>query len=50
MLCVIRSKDFNRVSNYEEAKEIWGTLEVTHEGMNQVSESKTNIICNIRYS
>ena len=36
--------EFNRISNCMSAKEIWDTLEVTHEGTNQVKQSKVNML------
>ena len=36
--------EFNRISTYNSAKEIWDRLEITHEGTNQVKESKISIL------
>ena len=36
--------EFNRISSYTLAKEIWDRLEVTHEGINQVKETKVNML------
>ena len=36
--------EFNRVSIYEIAHDIWHTLEVTHEGTSRVKESKINLL------
>ena len=36
--------EFNRISTCISAKEIWDRLEVTHEGTNQVKESKINML------
>ena len=38
------ANEFNRISVCTSAKEIWDTLEVTHEGTNQVKESKINML------
>ena len=35
---------FNRISSYTSTKEIWDRLEVTHEGINQVKETKINML------
>ena len=35
---------FNRISTCMSAKKIWDRLEVTHEGTNQVKESKINML------
>ena len=34
----------NRICQYKSAKEIWRLLEITHEGTNQVKESKINLL------
>lgn len=34
LVCVLSSDEYNRVCNYEVAKEIRDVLEVTHEGTN----------------
>ena len=44
MYCALDANEFNRISVYTYAKEIWDTLEVTHEGTNQVKESKINML------
>ena len=36
--------EFNRISTCNSAKEIWDRLEITHEGTNQVKESKISIL------
>ena len=38
--------NFNHIYLYENAHEIWHTLEVTHEGTNRVKESKINLLMN----
>jgi hypothetical protein len=42
--CALDANEFNRVSGCESAKEIWDKLEVTHEGTNQVKETKINML------
>ena len=44
LYCALDPNEFNRISSCESAKEIWDRLEVTHEGTNQVKESKINIL------
>lgn len=44
LFCRLNVEEFNRVSLCCKAKEIWETLEVTHDCTNQVKESKVNII------
>ena len=36
--------EFNRISTCDTSKEIWDRLEVTHEGTNQVKESKISLL------
>ena len=36
--------EYNRICQCKSAKEIWRLLEVTHEGTNQVKESKINLL------
>ena len=36
--------EFNRICTCTSAKEIWDRLEVTHEGIDQVKESKISIL------
>ena len=42
--CALSVNEFNRVSFYSSTKKIWDQLEVTHEGTNQVKETKINIL------
>ena len=42
--CTLSVSEFNRISSSTLAKEIWDRLEVTHEGTNQVKESKISIL------
>ncbi|XP_038989467.1 uncharacterized protein LOC120113034, partial [Phoenix dactylifera] len=44
LFCALDVNEFNRVSTCSSAKKIWDRLEVTHEGTNQVKESKVNIL------
>ena len=36
--------EYNRICQCKSAKEIWRLLEVTHEGTNQIKESKINLL------
>ena len=36
--------EYNRICQYKSAKEIWRLLKVTHEGTNQIKESKINLL------
>ena len=44
LYCALSVSEFNRISYYTLAKEIWDRLEVTHEGANQVKETKINML------
>ncbi|GAV73618.1 DUF4219 domain-containing protein/UBN2 domain-containing protein [Cephalotus follicularis] len=44
IICAINSSDFNRVSSWILAKEMWDRLEVTYEGTNQVKEAKISML------
>ena len=44
LYCALDINEFNRISDCETAKEIQYKLEVTHEGTNQVKESKISIL------
>ena len=44
LYCALDVNEFNRISCCEMAKKIWDELKVTHEGTNQVQESKINIL------
>ena len=35
---------YNRIRQYKTAKEVWRILEITHEGTNQVKDSKVRIL------
>ena len=43
LYCALDRGEFNRISSYTNAKEIWHALEITHEGTNQVKESKISM-------
>ena len=45
--CAIDRNGFNRVWQCKSAREIWRLLEITHEGNNQVKESKSISLCMI---
>ena len=36
--------EYTRICQYKSAKKIWRLLEITHEGTNQVKESKINLL------
>jgi hypothetical protein len=42
--CALNPDEYNRVRGSKSAHKMWKTLEVTHEGTNQVKESKLNIL------
>ena len=44
--CALNPTEFNRISTYKMAKEIWDKLKVTHEGTSQVKESKIVLLSN----
>ena len=44
LYCALDPTEFNRVSTYSSVKEIWDTLEVTHESTSQVKQSKVNML------
>ena len=44
LYCALDANEFNRISTCSSAKEIWDRLEVTHEGTNQVKETKINML------
>lgn len=41
---VLDPNEFNRISTCETTKEIWDKIEITHEGTNQVKESKISML------
>ena len=44
LFCTLDKNEFNRVSMWETTFDIWHTLEITHEGMNRVKDSKINFL------
>ena len=46
IVCAIDRNEYNRISQCKTLKEVWRILEVTHEGTNQVKDSKVRIFEN----
>ena len=44
LYCALSKDEFNRISMYYSAQQIWNTLEITHEGTIQVKESKISML------
>ena len=44
LYCALSQEEFNRVVNCNTAKEVWDTLETTHEGTNQVKIAKIQML------
>ena len=44
LYCALDKGYFNRISSCINARDIWHTLEITHEGTSQVKESKINML------
>ncbi|GAV81220.1 UBN2 domain-containing protein, partial [Cephalotus follicularis] len=44
LFCAVVPNEFNRISSCDSAKQMWDLLEVTHEGTNQVKESKISMV------
>ena len=44
LYCALDANEFNQIFTCNLAKKIWDRLEVTHEGTNQVKESKINML------
>ena len=42
--CAMDRNEYNIICQCKSAKEIWRLLEITHEGTNQVKESKINLL------
>ena len=42
--CVMDRNEYDRICQCKSAKEIWRLLEITHEGTNQVKQSKINLL------
>jgi rRNA-processing protein FCF1 len=44
LYCALKDEEFNRLSIYESAKEIWDRLELTYEGTTELKESRISIL------
>ncbi|MQL92386.1 hypothetical protein Taro_025002, partial [Colocasia esculenta] len=44
LCCAFSKKEFNRVSAYKSAMEMWGKLRITYEGTDKVKESRIDIL------
>ena len=44
LFCAVNQEQFNRISNCKTSHEAWHNLEITHEGTNQVKETKINML------
>lgn len=44
LYCVLDANEFNCILTCNSTKEIWDRLEITYKGINQVKESKNNIL------
>ncbi|XP_070002024.1 uncharacterized protein [Nicotiana sylvestris] len=44
LVCGIGPEEYNRISAYNTAKEIWEALQTAHEGTTQVKQSKINML------
>ncbi|XP_077228491.1 uncharacterized protein LOC143861448 [Tasmannia lanceolata] len=44
IFCALSLEEFNKVSTCKAAREVWTTLETTHEGTTQVKKSKVNML------
>ena len=44
LYCALSVREFNIISSYTSAKEIWDRLEVIHKGTNQAKETKINML------
>ena len=44
--CAMDMNEYNRISQCKTAKEVWRILEISHEGTNQVKDSKVRILVN----
>ena len=44
LFCALDKNEFNRVSIYETAFDIWHIIEITHESTSRVKNSKINIL------
>ena len=46
LVCAMDRTKYNRICQCKKAKEVWRILEITHEGTNQVKDSKVRILVN----
>ena len=46
LVCAMDRNEYNRISQYKTTKKVWRILEITHEGTNQVKDSKVKILEN----
>jgi len=44
LCCALSVSEFNRISSCKNARDMWHALEVTHECINQVKESKIDML------
>ncbi|XP_019256447.1 PREDICTED: uncharacterized protein LOC109234855 [Nicotiana attenuata] len=44
LVCGIGPDEYNRISAYQSAKEIWESLQTAHEGTSQVKQSKIDVL------
>ena len=44
LFCALSQEEFNRVVNCNTAKDVWDTIETTHEGMDQVKIAKIQML------
>ena len=44
LFCAVNQEQFNKISNCNTVNKAWHNLEVTHEGKNQVKETKINML------
>lgn len=46
LLCAVSGEEYDKISTYETAKEMWDKLEVTYEGTTKVKKAKINALVN----
>ena len=46
LVCAMDRAEYNRICQCKTAKEVWRLREITHEGINQVKDSKVRILVN----
>ena len=44
LMCALSKNEYNKISAYKIAKEVWDKLENMHEGMTQVKKSKISLL------